>query len=183
MLITSNGTGGIRAEECVVTLKRSTLSKNQGGALFLRGGTYELTNNFVVENSSNNVSAVFIDNSARSQGLGFAYNTVAGNKTLGGVDCHQTAQDLRDSIVATNTPTVTASQVGPTCRLSNVVVGRDGSVGGVLEDPAFRAAGDYHLSTDALCCIDRAITHIAEDFDGDRRPKGAGYDTGAHEVR
>ena len=45
------------------------------------------------------------------------------------------------------------------------------------------AAGDLHLRASATNAVDRAatLTTVTNDFDGDRRPKGATYDVGADE--
>ena len=45
------------------------------------------------------------------------------------------------------------------------------------------AAGDLHLSAAATAAIDRGtvLKEVVDDWDGMRRPQGAGYDIGADE--
>jgi hypothetical protein len=49
-------------------------------------------------------------------------------------------------------------------------------------DPGIEIASDYRLESGS-CCIDAGTSHSApsDDFDGDSRPHGAGYDIGADE--
>lgn len=55
----------------------------------------------------------------------------------------------------------------------------------VYADPDFidPAGDDYHISNDSPA-VDAGVTvTLSEDFDGDSRPMGDGYDIGADEMR
>ena len=55
----------------------------------------------------------------------------------------------------------------------------------VLEDPDFvnPAEDNYHISEDSPAINAGATVALSDDFDGDSRPSGGGFDIGADEVR
>ena len=55
----------------------------------------------------------------------------------------------------------------------------------VYADPGFvsSASDDYHISSDSPAVDAGATVVLSDDFDGDGRPIGGGYDIGADEIQ
>jgi parallel beta-helix repeat protein len=195
-LIDSSGAAGIDASGCSVTLDSNVISGNGGGGIKLASSTYTITNNIVWGNGSGAATAAGVSLDTSSAGT-FAFNTVAKNTVtagVGGVDCGTGAvKTLSNSIVWSNT-LQTGTQLGPQCMLTNVVTvaGDDNRGLMVATKPDFVSATDFHLqsgtSANTACCIDKIVTspgtpNQGHDVDATTRPKGLGWDYGAHEVQ
>jgi hypothetical protein len=192
--IEKSGGAGVNALRCTVRLDRDLVDGNAGPGLHLDTGTsYSVTNTIVFGNGG----GVTIATSATGD---FRFDTVAMNMAaagpFGGITCSgSTARLVEDSIVWGNA-TSGGTQIAGSCKLSNVVTGNDTFTGAVRLDPSFvnpTATGDFHLkpmdAANGACCVDKvtagdggATMLPARDVDGSHRPKGAGWDIGAHEV-
>jgi hypothetical protein len=86
------------------------------------------------------------------------------------------------------------TQLGAQCTLTNVVTvaGDDNRGLMVAMAPAFVSTTDFHLqasnAANTACCVDKiaadpGTTNKDHDVDATMRPKGAGWDYGAHEVQ
>lgn len=184
-----SASAGVSSAGCALSLDRVMLRGNKDGALALAGGTYEITNSFIIANSSPANAAIRITNSTTGK---FQFNTVAGNTSsvAAGISCGQVARDIENSIFANNTA-VSGSQLFGTCALKDTVVGMgDNASGGVAKDPEFvnpaPAVSNYHLLDtvkSAECCINKAHSIPAVTVDYDGKTRGMMQDIGAHEVR
>lgn len=185
---------GIRSDGATMTLRRSVVTGNKGGALALVSTTYSVTNNFIIANNADDTPAVSISSDSSGK---FQFNTVARNTNkigLGGIDCQAgVTKPIEDSIVVLN-DLVGTSQFNGKCMLSNVVVGTgDTTPGGNPVDPVFvkpmAPNFDFHLKAgdvaNTTCCVDKASMNMSVpvDYDGTIRPQGAGWDIGAHELQ
>jgi hypothetical protein len=207
--VSGNQQAGVSANGGTLTVDANVITGNQGGGLLLQGSTsYTVTNNIIATNGTSSGDPGVTISGNGTTGV-FAFNTVAGNGNLsgngeGGVQClvggGQT-RELLNSIVIGNAknPMGTGTQVtAGKCVLTRVVVGTDstGEAGAIKnQPPVFVTAGsDYHLkandAANTACCVDKIPTatpptapNADHDVDGSRRPKGAGWDYGAHEVQ
>lgn len=204
--VTNMAREGILAVGCEVHVDRSRVHANGGGALALNSETgYVITNNFIVDNTSDASPAIQLDryDPSRPERFRFRFNTVVKNLNnkpgaAGVLDCgYPTAgRPIEDSIIFSNTMAQN-SQLSGRCSLRRVVVDIPdvfpNAIRGTPEFVDFRTGGDYRLrrgtAQNLECCIDKAGTDPADpaapplvDFDGVRRPQGAAPDIGAHEV-
>lgn len=185
-----------------------TLDQNQligpGDGLYIAAGAYFVTNNFIVDSGHLGVQL-------NSSGT-FAFNTVARNGVVAGgqawgVGCPSGPNStvIESSIVWGNGVAASMNtQFSGNCVLINVVAGTtETNAMAIKKDPSFIAIDsmtphDYHLkANDAAnsgatgCCVDvvkmtldGGIAKLPDhDVDGTGRPKGAGWDVGAHEVQ
>jgi len=64
-------------------------------------------------------------------------------------------------------------------------MGTDSATGAIMMTPTFVGADDFHLLTASVpnldCCVDRRSPGPSLDVDGSARPRGPGFDIGAHE--
>jgi hypothetical protein len=199
-LISGNQSSGINGVAGTVIADANTITDNQNAGFYVAGTnvvSYTVTNNLVVANHG--WGAYINDASATGS---FAFNTVAGNITLtsgtaAGVYCGTgVARAVQYSIVVQNSADSGGTQFGGNCSLTEVVVGSDSTsgAGAIKVAPTFVGATDYHLSTSGsaltanqACCIDKIGTdpgtvNKGHDVDLSSRPKGAGWDIGAHEA-
>lgn len=169
--------------------------RNQGGGV-LAEGDLTLTNSFVVHNGTafSSVGGVALLGSSSANRL-LAHLTFVGNlcQTDGiVVHCGDAAVEIWHSLLWDNQRMPGRSVVGGGCLLRAAAVDDlDAFHGaGVLLDqnnpPRFRGAFDFHLlpgspAQDSVPPGDPG-PRMAFDYDGDRRPQGAGFDFGADEV-
>jgi hypothetical protein len=188
---------GVDSSGCALTLDANAISANSGGGIKLASTTYTITNNFVTANATVMFPGFAAD--AGSSGT-FRFNTVAKNLLTtpgiaGGIDCGSgVAKMIESSIIWGSSTTVGGSQFAGNCTLSNVVTGTDSATGAIQMNPAFQSGTDFHLvkddpaNRDQLsmigCCVDKVSSAtLTHDVDGTLRPKGGGFDIGAHEVQ
>ncbi|HEY2746901.1 MAG TPA: hypothetical protein VGL86_19900, partial [Polyangia bacterium] len=195
--IRKGATQGVSSSGCVLTLDSNIISQNTNEGINLSSTTYVLTNNIINTNGAGGFAGVNIDTNSTGT---FAFNTVASNGGAnafeGGVTCPSagTAKVLQNSIIAQNShnPMTGGTQFAGKCTLQSVVTGQDTFSGANQAVPAFTT--DFHLDVSATglsanqtCCIDKiAIATTANsghDVDESSRPKGNGFDVGAHEAK
>jgi hypothetical protein len=195
-LIDNCGGAGVDSNGCTLAIDADIVSVNAGGGLKLASTSYTVTNSIISGNGSGAATSAGVSLDNASSGT-FAFNTIAKNSVaagVGGVDCGTGAtKTLASSIVLQNTP-LGGTQLGAQCTLSNVVTvaGDDNRGLMVATAPAFVSATDFHLlpsnAANTACCVDKVATDPGtankdHDVDASKRPKGAGWDYGAHEVQ
>jgi hypothetical protein len=184
-----NGSGGgVSSSGCKLTLDRNVIQKNPGGGVSVTKTSYTITNNFIVDNGSAGRGVSISDDSSGT----FAFNTVAKNLVsagVGGVDCGSGSKKAIESSIFDGNSMMGGSQIGAQCTLTKVVT-TGGDSQGTAGMPSFAnaSADDYHLvannGANLDCCIDKITTAMNDhDVDNSRRPKGSGYDIGAHEAQ
>jgi hypothetical protein len=183
---------GLYSSNCDLTMDGDWVAGNTAGGVYVLGN-YSITNTFIFNNgsSASNDPGVYIV--SPSSGV-FAFNTVAGNIKTGlpGGISTGSAMTVTASIVTGNSMG-SNTQFSGTITLDQVVVGSTDVISGtgaIRLDPDFVAAGDRHLMDDAAnatCCIDKVSAPTTPNHDHDAdftpRPKGLGWDIGAHELK
>jgi len=186
---------GIRFENnCTVTLDRNLLSNSTLGLVF-DSCTVNMTNSVLLQNNVD--IGVNLVNFVNGSGL-FAFNTVAYNINMSTapippiVNCTSSNVTVKNSILVQNGGT---QELAQGCRTSanSLVVGKgDSTSGQIKQDPVFLDAASYDLrlspkdATNMQYLIDKAVEatdkNSDHDYNGLRRPQGAGHDIGAFEV-
>jgi cysteine-rich repeat protein len=155
-------------------MHRSWISSANDGMYLDTTGSYEIRNSVIVENiedgleigSSTPTSAIVVN-------ITVAYNGDSG------LDCDQGPLTVHSSIIWGN---VAADADGCTALYSNVSTGTLDPTS-ISLDPLFTSDGTYHVQPGSPC-IDNGSSWQSsqQDFDGDDRPMGTGYDMGADEA-
>jgi hypothetical protein len=176
-----------------LTLRRVKLLNNQGGGISVSGGTFNITNSFIVRNGDE-LAGTF-----GGLSLGIAtpgnnrleFNTIVDNKAAinsAGVVCNVPAFMAPNNIVARNNLAGSTTAPGaqttvggctyPSSRIQNDVSGL------MFEHPDPPGTLSYKLLLGSAA-IDQATTpsDIVEDFEGQPRPSGPGKDIGADELQ
>jgi hypothetical protein len=142
------------------------------------GGTFQLSNLLVYGQS---YLALDLSNAS---GATISFSTIGGSESGGAVLCTTTTvtQFFSDSIVwVPNNQNAAGINTG--CVLSRMIVGPVAVPGAMNVDPQFVNVGhDYHLTAGSPA-IDTVDQGPASDFEGDARPQGARFDTGADEYK
>jgi hypothetical protein len=199
-LVTNGAAAGVVTSGGTLQLTRSVVNANSAGGLGIGlNTTFIVQNNFITANTGASDPGVRIDATASGT---FSFNSVVGNTRSGdsgGIDCGGVGlqKPIYASIVWGNSTLSLgggkATQFGGNqCLLSQVVTGTDSYLGAIQLSPSF--ATDPHLvmndPANIACCVDKitppdggSSTLPNVDIDGDRRPKGAGWEIGADEVQ
>ena len=182
--VANAGTGNID-----VTVTGCLIHDNYYGGVNLPGPTnYVIVNTFIVRNGDLTMAGPAVQLGNAATGV-FAFNTVAENLSAGilsGIDCGASPKTIEGSIVTMNGSVGGGGMLGPTCNALNIV----------LAGVDFVSTTDFHLdisspssqAANAACCIDKITSDPGTplknvDVNGTIRPKGNGWDIGAHEVQ
>jgi len=171
-----------------LTFDRNTVSNyTAGNGLQVNGSnSYRITNSFFFLNRT----GVDFNTSGTPPVRVFQFNTVAFN----GSNAFYCGTGVIESSIVTNNADAPSSLSG--CTTSHVVSDDAGAPAFVnSNDPSkydFHLAVDTapHVSANMACCIDKVPPTFDagaplpdHDYDGTKRPKGGGYDIGAHEAQ
>ncbi len=134
---------------------------------------FRIVNTAILQSGSlTSQEPVRLDAKASMSGI-FAFNTLVG--AFGGVRCASTTQTITDSIIS-----VSAGMAVRNCSKQRV---SEGAV-------EFASAVEPKLNqsaTNQACCIDKGVNPsgnlVLTDYFGTKRPVGAGFDIGFHEVK
>ena len=187
--VSDNGTGIAVDGATEFSMKRSIVSGNAEGGLFIRGTVFDIQNSFFVANGGLDAEFGGLRLGGNIMGSVFEFNTVARNQhgSVGdgqGVWCDNNSMlDAHSNIVwGPGMPQVSGAQ----CTWSySLLRGNVPGTGNVSADPMFvdTSMGNYHLQAGSPA-VDAAKpdSGVLVDFDGDVRPSGGGSDMGADEV-
>lgn len=175
---------------CDLTVERSTISGNPGGAMIVTAGPIDVRNNFIVRNGAPMLGKTANVIIAAGVTGSFDFNTVAYNdsKVNGnpGIECDSTQLVAIGNLVTDNTHRGQFNvdpQVTGTCDFSKSRVAP--GVGNNDLDWV-NVATDFHLTKDSTAVLDAPASELAcsgfNDFDGTARPVGSGCDYGADEL-
>ena len=165
--------GGIIANQCPrVIVERTKISNINGNGLYITGGSdHFVVNNAIIGSGAN--SPGFKAGLRIGAGINsgtFAFNTLTNN--LEGVFCETSAVAITDSIVQGNT----ANLNGCTNMARVVTTGAN-----IDTSPG----ADPKVTSDSAAVGDKATANqlVKEDYYGNMRPQGGGYDIGFHEYK
>jgi hypothetical protein len=177
-----------------LTMTRSKIYGNSINGVSLMGPThFEITNSMFVQNGGpgNDVAAGGVVLGMGTTGDTFEFNTVADNTVkamganVGGVACPGMGFTAPNNIFASNVGVMGANSMS-----SNTTPGCDeGSLSSMTDVPLkfvnpATTPFDYHVmpGSSAVDSDTMPDTTITEDYDGQMRPRGNGWDFGADEL-
>ena len=166
---------GIDSVEAKGTVERSTFTGHSNLAMFLDGGLYSITNNFVYRNSSG------VDILPSNTGSVLQFNTVVDNATFG-VRCQVIGGDVSsfpNNLIARNAMNVVTNAE---CNLQNSMIVLDNDFAALKFKSPDAAPFDYHLTAGSSAVDQIGASTQTRDFDGQARPAGTGHDYGADEL-
>jgi len=184
-IITSNSAGGGGGLVlCNGTIQNNIISKNHGGSAGGLGDCYgTIQNNIITENSSIYGAGLF---RCGWEDGGIWNNTIVNNSATREGGGLYLCGNIENNIVWSNSAP-NGAQLNDSCSMPTYCCIQDwtgGGEGNISSDPNFGdpANGDFHLKPDSAC-IDAGcpIDGVTEDFEGDSRPFGSGFDIGADE--
>jgi len=175
---------------CDLTIRRSTITGNPGGALVLTAGAIDVRNNFIVRNGAPMLGKTANVIIAAGVTGTFDFNTVAYNdsKPNGnpGIQCDASPLLAIGNLITDNTHRGQFNvdpQVTGTCDFSK---SRVAPGAGNNDLHWVNVATDFHLTKDSTVVLDVPASELAcdgfDDFDGTARPLGGGCDYGADEL-
>jgi hypothetical protein len=150
-----------------------------GGRTGVQGsGSFQLSNLLIYGQSSNALDF------GSALGATVSFSTIAGNEVSGAVSCPTSGQFVFSDSIVWVPNSQNAVGISASCQLTRMIVGPIAVPGATNVDPQFvnMAGGDYHLGAGSPA-IDEANQGPATDFEGDARPQGARFDTGADEYK
>ncbi len=193
VIVRNNAGTGTFVDASSLTVRDYEAYANEYAILASETSTIDVDRTYVHDNT---FSALAAANQYR------IVNTMIAHNGIGFIPFNDNTGTLEFSTFAAQTDTVISSThaitVGDSIFYNNAIVASDpvehgyclfsgaapAGTGNLTGDPAFVNAGanDYHLSAGSPA-IDRAdpAANLGTDFDGDSRPKGAGWDIGADE--
>jgi hypothetical protein len=200
-VVKSNATVGIIAVDAKLSMARSRVEHNTLGGVNLQTSDFSLVNNFIVHNGtgSSTFGGVVLNGNPPSGATGarFEFNTLSANDAADGFSsgliCNVAITlGFKNSIIWMNVAdaSTTVGQVsGVNCKWSYSDIGPGNLVAGTSNlnvEPGFLddQNDDYHLKATSLA-KDTAEkpSPVMDDFDGQMRPAGDGWDMGADEAQ
>jgi hypothetical protein len=172
-------------------------SAADGGGIYCSSSSPQIINNLITGCAATGYgSGIYAEGSSDPTVL---HSTITGNSagsSGGGIWSSATSITVINSIVWDN-----SAPAGPQIGLdtgdvlvisySDVEGGEDGIPGGIVNwglgmfaaDPIFEdpGSGDYHLTSESPCVDAGKNSGVMDDFEGDRRPAGHGFDIGCDE--
>ncbi len=206
--IVQNGAAGIDSLGCNrLVVEQSIIMGNRSLGLRVGASTrqYRIVNN-VLNGNGQTTGGYGVAIAAGTTGL-FGYNTILNNGEKGvdggAIRCEtggMTTRTIGNSVIIQNAMSSRVdgsgqplgSQFAGDCRLSKIVIGVDGTVAVPPSEGLIRAIPDLDQSmrllntpNNRMYVIDKGAADdtIRTDHFGSPRPKGDGYDLGAHELR
>jgi hypothetical protein len=194
----TEGAGVTMADGGTLVVSRSSIHDNTGGGLVIgptsASSLVDITNAFVYQNggslSTQNVGGISITApllaGSRIDFVTVVDNTANNTATAhaGGIVCDIASFSITNSIIAHNAyGTDYGAASANTFGACQTTVGDliQSSLDGMVMADA--AQHDYHIGPGSLAIDHATATQITVDIDGDPRPQGSGYDTGADEYK
>lgn len=175
----------IHSDRCSVIINRNLFSNMLGDSIidiYSTGPASIVSNNFIVNSEQKAVDL---------SGTNTSPHQVLNNTIVGGLfsiySSSSSANILNNIIYGANTSIQISS--GTVVGSNNLFYGNSNDPNQLTDpvsaDPDFvnPTGDDYHISKDSPAMDAGATVALSEDFDGDARPIGDGYDIGADEVR
>lgn len=174
---------------CQLTLDRSMIGNNTGGALAISAGQIAIRNNFIVGNGSDMLKKAANVTIASGVTGAFEFNTVAFNQSkkngTPGIDCESSmitgpGNLITDNYHNTAAPLLADQVIGSCDFAPSYITAGTGTNDLGWVNPA---AGNFHLTAASTPVIDQPGLSCAGqgDVDGEVRPLGTGCDFGADE--
>jgi hypothetical protein len=181
----------------VITNNRIEGNSGEGAGIYCDNSDAIITGNTIIGNTSDNVAGIYCDYSdayivntvIADNFLSFSdarvfHTTITGNSD-GGLWCENSSPIITNTIVWGNIGWDFEVQAGdPDVSYSNIGLGGYPGVGVIDADPHFVDPGndDYHLSEISPCIDSGTDAGYYDDFEGDVRPVGNGFDMGYDET-
>jgi hypothetical protein len=175
----------IHNDSCSLTINRNTFIDTLGNTsirLSSEGPGATVSNNFFIRPAGTAISS----SGAHTNPFQIINNTFVGGTN--GISSNSDLVNIMNNIfsgVNTSISGLSGSLTGS----NNLFYGNSNDpnplTDPVYDDPEFvnPAANDYHISEDSSAVDAGAVVTLDEDYDGDERPIGDGFDIGADEVR
>jgi len=184
--LVGNGGLGLDVRQATVEISRCIVAGNAGGGLDIENSAFTISNSLIVQNGSAS-SAIGGARLKPNAGSTFELNTVADNVIQFGpansaVRCDQPFEAHSNIVVG--------NQLDTGCTFHDSLFDNvnGAAMGNIAGDPDFLdtttpASPTFYRIGDASAAIDKGVSTLTIDIDGEPRPAGAATDMGADEAR